>query len=100
VSGSSKPSTASSCKFRDSDCTDPGLTPQRVATRIGCSRASLYRAFAGKSENVAASIWSARIERAHRMVTSTEGMDMLVSDVAAACGFQEMPRNSPEPIAG
>ena len=73
------------------DCTDPDLTPERVAMGIGLSRASLYRIFAKHDESVAAVIWSSRIERSWRMLTTSEGVGMLVSDIAFHCGFRELP---------
>ncbi|SEP06606.1 transcriptional regulator, AraC family [Rhodospirillales bacterium URHD0017] len=72
-------------------CGDPDLTPERIAVALGCSRASLYRAFARHGESVAAAIWQARLERARRMLTSPEGIGLLVSDIAALSGFREMP---------
>ena len=46
------------------DCGDPDLRPERVAMILGCSHASLYRAFARRDESVAAVIWRARTGRA------------------------------------
>lgn len=48
----------------DRHCGDPDLTPERVASIVGCSQASLYRAFAHHDETVADAIWSARLGRA------------------------------------
>lgn len=75
----------------DVECGDADLTPERVTLALGCSRASLYRAFAKHGESVAAAIWQARLERARRMLTSPEGIGLLVSDIAALSGFREMP---------
>jgi len=75
----------------DRHCGDPDLTPDRVASGLGCSRASLYRVFARRGEGVAEAIWSARIERAWRLLTSPEGAGLRISDVAMLCGFRELP---------
>ena len=75
----------------DHECGDPDLTPERIAVALGCSRASLYRAFAKQGESVAAAIWQARLERAHRMLIAPEGIGLLVSDIATLSGFREMP---------
>ncbi len=72
-------------------CGDPDLTPERVASRLGCSRASLYRVFARRGEGVAEAIWAARIERAWRLLVSPKSGDLLISDVAKLCGFRELP---------
>ena len=72
-------------------CGDPELTPERVASKLGCSRASLYRVFARRGEGVAEAIWAARIARAWRLLTSPEGGEFLISDIAMLCGFRELP---------
>lgn len=72
-------------------CADPDLTPDRVTAILGCSRASLYRVFARHDESIAAAIWSARIERAWHLLTSAEGAGMMISNIAADCGFREVP---------
>jgi AraC-like DNA-binding protein len=73
------------------DCGDPDLGPERVASILGCSRASLYRAFARRDESVADVIWQARTMRAWRLLTSAEGVGLLVSDIALLSGFRDMP---------
>jgi AraC-like DNA-binding protein len=75
----------------DLQCSNADLTPDRVARALGCSRATLYRIFAGRGESVAAAIWSARTERARRMLASPQGMGLLISDIALNCGFTELP---------
>ena len=75
----------------DTHCGDPELTPDRVASGLGCSRASLYRVFSRRGEGVAEAIWAARIERAWRLLTSPESAELRISDVAMLCGFRELP---------
>jgi AraC-like DNA-binding protein len=75
----------------DRECGDPCLTPGRVALALGCSRAALYRAFAEHGETVSAAIWQARLELARRMLTSAEGVCLLISEIAARSGFRDMP---------
>ena len=75
----------------DAECGDPDLTPERIAFALGCSRASLYRAFAKHGESVSAAIWQMRLERARRMLTSPQGIGLLISEIAALSGFREMP---------
>ncbi len=75
----------------DRHCGDPDLTPDRVASGLGCSRASLYRVFSRRGEGVAEAIWTARIERAWRLLTSPESDELRISDVAMLCGFRELP---------
>jgi AraC-like DNA-binding protein len=71
-------------------CCDPALDPEQVAHAAGCSRATLYRAFALRDESVAAAIWSARLERAHRLLGSAEGLGKSIADIALATGFREV----------
>lgn len=79
------------CRLIDRQCTDADLTPDRVALALGCSRASLYRLFAKRGESVASFIWSSRIEKARRILTSAEGAGLLIADIAFRCGFREVP---------
>ncbi len=72
-------------------CSDPDLSPERIAGLLGCSRATLYRLFSRHDESVAGGIWRARIERAWAMLTSVDGAGLLVADVAYRCGFRELP---------
>jgi AraC-like DNA-binding protein len=73
----------------DRKCTNPALTPLHVARELGCSRAALYRAFAEHGASIAATIWSARVECARRMLISVDYSDMLIGEVAFQCGFPE-----------
>jgi len=70
-------------------CGDAGLVPERVAAALGCSRASLYRVFARHGQSVSAMIWTARLERARRLLTFAGGVGIPIAAVAAMCGFRE-----------
>jgi AraC-like DNA-binding protein len=72
-------------------CTDPDFAPEQVAAMLKCSRAALYRAFAGRERSVAAMIWAARIEHAHGMLTSALYSDLLVGEIAFRSGFVDHP---------
>lgn len=67
--------------------TDAQLSPARVAAAVGCSRSELYRAFAGQLESVAAAIWTARLERARRMLVLWPALDLSIAQISANCGF-------------
>lgn len=71
-------------------CMHPELTPDRVAMAMGCSRASLYRAFVSHEESIGAAIWSARLERAYGMLVSAESIGMTIVDISLLCGFREI----------
>lgn len=70
-------------------CTDPELTPQRVAAALGCSRAGLYRAFVKHGHTVAASIWAARVEHAKAMLTAPAFANRAISEIAFRSGFSD-----------
>ena len=72
-------------------CTDPDFVPEQVAVVLKCSRAALYRAFAGREQSVAAMIWSARIEHAQGMLTSALYSDLLIGEIAFRSGFVDHP---------
>ncbi|MBS0538769.1 MAG: helix-turn-helix transcriptional regulator [Proteobacteria bacterium] len=72
-------------------CGDANLAPERVAAALGCSRASLYRVFARQSQSVGAVIWTARLERARRLLGSAAGVGVPIAEVAIRCGFRETP---------
>lgn len=68
-------------------CTDPMLTPERLAQTLGCSRATLYRAFGDVGAGgVAATIWQARLEHAQRLLAQSTAP---VGDIAWRSGFTD-----------
>ena len=71
----------------DRDCANPELTPDLVAVSLGCSRASLYRAFVRHGESVAAIIWATRLAQARRMLLSSTHLGLNVSEIAFRSGF-------------
>lgn len=72
----------------DRHCADPDLAPDRIAVIVGCSRASLYRAFARHGETVVQAIWAARLERALRLLAAGGEGKPAISEVAWRCGFR------------
>lgn len=72
-------------------CWNPDLNPEAVASRVGCSRATLYRIFAAESESVARVIWNARLDRAHALLIASSGSGAFISDIAFRSGFIDMP---------
>jgi AraC family transcriptional regulator, positive regulator of tynA and feaB len=69
------------------DCIDPELTPLRIAETLGCSRAALYRAFAGNEESVAQSIWSSRVQHAEHMLNAPCYSRLSITEIAFRSGF-------------
>lgn len=68
-------------------CTDVEFTPEQLAVRLGCSRATLYRLFAGRDDSLASVIQSARLERAHGLLVSSEGKMLTIGEIGFRCGF-------------
>jgi AraC-like DNA-binding protein len=70
-------------------CNDTNLSPQIVASMVGCSRATLYRLFSARDRSVAAAIWGARLARAHRMLTDRTQRHLQIGEIAFHSGFAD-----------
>lgn len=66
-------------------CTDPELSAAFLAMSLGCSRASLYRAFEGEPESVAGAIWAARLQHARRLLLADR--TATIGSIAFRSGF-------------
>ena len=67
---------------------DPNLGPEAVAHALGCSRATLYRAFRANGTTVAQHIREVRLQEAmRRIAASPPGTS--ISAIAAECGFYD-----------
>ncbi|CAH1651530.1 HTH araC/xylS-type domain-containing protein [Hyphomicrobiales bacterium] len=66
-------------------CTDPELSAAFLATFLGCSRASLYRAFESEPESVAAAIWTARLQHARKLLLTDRAAT--IGSIAFRSGF-------------
>jgi len=72
------------------DCGHPELNPVGVAAILGCSRASLYRAFRQQEESIAGAIWAVRLRLAHAMLHAPDCRTSPISDIAFRSGFHEI----------
>ncbi len=72
------------------ECSDPDLTPDRIALAVGCSRATLYRLFARQDQGVAERMWQARLELARRQICSSAGLGLSVGEIALLSGFTDL----------
>lgn len=75
------------CSLVQRHCSDPAFNTAALARKLGRSRASLYRLFSSHNESVAATIWSARLESAWRMIETVEHAHLLFSEISCRCGF-------------
>lgn len=71
------------------NCTNPDLSPLQVAAAIGCSRATLYRAFGKQGETVAAAILRLRLAHAVRLLCTNGDAPLLISSVSYLSGFAD-----------
>ncbi len=65
----------------------PGLDARILQSELGCSRATLYRAFAEAGTSVSSAITDLRVRRAKAMLAGSPGMQ--ISTVAARCGWYD-----------
>jgi len=72
------------------DCANPELNPLGIASALGCSRASLYRAFRQQQETIADAIWAARLARAYAMLRAPACRDWPISEISFRSGFHEI----------
>lgn len=71
------------------NCTNPGLSPLQIAAAIGCSRATLYRAFGKQGETVAAAISRLRLAHAVRLLCTNGDSRLLISSISYQSGFTD-----------
>jgi AraC-like DNA-binding protein len=71
----------------DRCCVDPRFDVARLAAIMGCSRAQLYRLFHAREQGIAATIWSARLQRARRMLCARQYLALSIAEVALRSGF-------------
>ncbi|WP_348645250.1 AraC family transcriptional regulator [Methylobacterium sp. BTF04] len=69
---------------------DPALGPAEICKTLGISRSRLYAAFRNEA-GVAAAIRNARLERAHRRLSSSGSATDTVATIMFACGLTDAP---------
>ncbi|WP_187371348.1 helix-turn-helix domain-containing protein [Methylobacterium oryzihabitans] len=65
------------------------LDPGTIARELGCSRATLYRAFHAHGVTVAQALRDLRLDRARDRLSRAAASDRYVATVAFACGFHD-----------
>jgi AraC-like DNA-binding protein len=66
---------------------NPRLTPELITRQLNCSRAHLYRAFAGQGETVANYIREQRLRQARALLAGAP--DARIGDIAYRCGIED-----------
>ncbi len=72
----------------ESNLSDPKLTPELLAQRLGCSRRYLYKLFEATEEGIAQFIRRRRIESARRLLDAQPTQLSTSAEVAYAVGFR------------
>jgi len=72
-----------------SNIASPALTPDRIAARLGCSRAHLYRVFAHHGVAVVEYIRDIRLQLCRTALERPHGQPMPIGDLAFSFGFQD-----------
>lgn len=78
----------STLRYIDQNIAMPHLDVMHIARVLGCSRATIYRAFADHDGAVADTIRRARLQRARQLLIEVPGMT--VASVAARCGVSDI----------
>ncbi len=68
---------------------NPNLDAAMIARSLGCSRATLYRAFAEYGLSVASYIRETRLEEAMRLI-ATGSVQLTIESIANQCGFVDV----------
>jgi AraC-like DNA-binding protein len=69
---------------------EPDLTPAAVARELGVSSRTLARVFAGRNETVMRRVLDERVRQAARLLASPESAHRSITDIAFACGFNDL----------
>ena len=80
----------SACQVIALRCGEPELTPHAIARDIGVSGRTLARVFAARNETVMRRVFDERISQAARLLASPGAAHRSVTDIAFACGFNDL----------
>ena len=69
---------------------EPDLTPGEIARDIGVSSRMLARVFAANSETIMRRVFDERVRQAARLLAAPGSADRSVTDIAFACGFNDL----------
>ena len=79
---------ASALQFMEARYPDRDLDPAAIAQALGCSRATLYRAFAEHNTTVMDGLREVRMQNARRRLETSASQN--IGTVAMACGFPDL----------
>jgi AraC family transcriptional activator of tynA and feaB len=78
------------CRSIALEFADPTLTPDRIALKLRVSTRTLARIFSEHDETVMRRIYDERVRRAARLLADTAASHRSVTDIAFACGFNDL----------
>jgi AraC family transcriptional activator of tynA and feaB len=78
------------CRVIAAKFADPRLTPAVIARHVGVSNRTLARVFAAHNESVMRRVLDERIRHAARLLAAPRFAHRSVTDVAFACGFNDL----------
>lgn len=73
--------------YVDANLRDPGMTLDRVAAAVGCSKRNLHKLFRDEGETLAAYIWQARLARSREDLAAPAHRGRSITEIAFAWGF-------------
>lgn len=76
-------------RFIDARLADPNLDVVKVADAVGCSRATLYRAFSEQEQTVVSYILAQRLQRFVRLLHVSDNKSTIAA-IARQCGFRDV----------
>ena len=69
---------------------EPDLRPEHLASALGISARMLHRVFAEHGETVMKAVLGERIQRAAKLLTQPAARERTITDIAFACGFNDV----------
>lgn len=69
---------------------EPELAPADIARHVGVSARTLARAFASDGEKIMRRVFDERVRKAARLLTAPEAAQRTISQIAFACGFNDL----------
>ena len=73
--------------FLARNLSDPDITIDRIAVKMGCSVRYLHRAFESQDLTLQKLVWKMRLDRSKAMLATQKPATSSVSDIAIRCGF-------------
>jgi AraC family transcriptional regulator, positive regulator of tynA and feaB len=78
------------CEMIRFKCSEPDLTPQQIAREIGVSSRALARVFRANRQTIMRRVFDERVRQAARLLTARQSAHRSVTDIAFACGFNDL----------